>query len=219
LQRVQANIERMNALINQLVQLTNSETSESTLTATVTTDLHGAIDTAVQSVLNQVRDKKLHLNLSVSNHLPPVAVPQHTLQQILNLLLYNACRSSRQHERVALNVEAYEIPDPDVHAYDEPLRFVHIAISDSGDGISIDDQARVFNPQYQADHPLIRGVGDTGPGLAMAHSLAHNYGGRMWVDSQPGQGSTFSVLFPLSQPLTAVEETEADLPGRNGQNE
>jgi hypothetical protein len=64
-----------------------------------------------------------------------VAVPQQALQQILNLLLYNACRSSRQQKQVAVNVEAHEIPDPDTQTYDEPLRFVHIAISDSGEGI------------------------------------------------------------------------------------
>jgi signal transduction histidine kinase len=59
LQRVQANVERMNALINQLVQLTNSEASRRLTAGTITADLHSAIDTAVQSVLNQVRDKKL----------------------------------------------------------------------------------------------------------------------------------------------------------------
>jgi signal transduction histidine kinase len=220
LQRVQANVERMNALINQLVELTNAELSAETRPPkTVATNLNNAIDTAVQSVLNQVRDKKLHLNLNVSSNLPPVAVPQHTLQQILNLLLHNACRSSRQYEKIALNVEAHEIPDPDVQAYDEPLRFVHIAISDSGEGIHIEDQARVFDPQYQADHPLIRGVGDTGPGLAMAHTLAQSHGGRMWVDSQPGQGSTFSVLFPLSQSSATSDEAGEQLLGRNGQNE
>jgi signal transduction histidine kinase len=220
LQRVKANVERLNALINQLVQLASAELPpETQISTSVTTDLHGAIDTAVQSVLNQVREKQLHLNLSVSSNLPPVAVPQYALQQILNLLLHNACRSSRQQEQVALNVEAHEIPDPDSHAYDEPLRFVHIAIHDSGEGISIDDQSRVFDPQYQTDHPLIRGVGDTGPGLALAHSLAQSHGGRMWVDSKPGQGSTFSVLFPLSQSSLVHGESEANLLRRNGQND
>ena len=226
LQRVQANVERMNALINQLVQLTSGEsTSEADAApqSTVTTDLHSTIDTAVQSVLNQVRDKKLNLNLTINNHLPPVAVPQHTLQQIINLLLYNACRSSRHQEKVTINIDAHDIPDPDSDPNDEPLRFVHIAISDSGEGIDIDDHSRVFDPQYQANHPLIAGVGDTGPGLSLAHSLAHNNGGRMWVDSQQGKGSTFSVLFPLVQPSAASDEpsdqSNLHQTHQNGQNE
>jgi signal transduction histidine kinase len=49
--------------------------------------------------------------------------------------------------------------------------------------------------------------------------LAQSHGGRMWVDSQPGQGSTFSVLFPLSQSSATSDEAGEQLPGRNGQNE
>jgi len=214
LQRVQANVERMNALINQLVQLTSSEAAaEAQPPVLITADLHSALDTAVQSVLNQVREKKLNINLNLNGNLPPLAIPHQALQQILNLLLYNACRSSRPQKQVTVNVEAHEIPDPDTQT-DESLRFVHIAISDSGEGIHIDDQARVFDPQFQADHPLISGLGDTGPGLALAYSLAQSYGGRMWVDSQPGKGSTFSVLFSLSQAPASDR-----LLGHNGQPE
>lgn len=220
LQRVQANVERMNTLINQLVQLTNADTlTEDNTPLTLTADLYSALDTAVQSILNQVREKKLRLNINLNQNLPHLAVPQQALQQILNLLLYNACRSSRQQKRVAIDVEAYEIPDPDTGADEKPMRFVHIAISDSGEGIQVDDQGRVFDPQYQAEHPLIAGVGDTGPGLSLAYSLAQSYGGRMWVESQPGRGSTFSVLFPLSQQPAAENEKAAVLLRYNGQPE
>ncbi len=221
LQRVQANVERMNALINQLVQLTSTEAiSDIDVNLTGTADLYTALDTAIQSILNQVREKKLRLNVNVNNNLPHLAVPQHTLQQILNLLLYNACRSSQQQKRVAIDVTTYESPDTGKgkEAHEDITRFVHIAVRDSGEGIATDDQARVFDPQYLADHPLIAGVGDTGPGLAMAYTLAQNYGGRMWVESQSGQGSIFSVLFPLSRPATD-EEYEPDLPGHNGHHE
>jgi signal transduction histidine kinase len=219
LQRVRANVERMDALINQLVQLTSGEQTGDSSESTVTTDLPAVMDTAVQSVLSQVREKKLQLDLDlkIDDWLPPIAVPHNVLQQILNHLLHNACRSSHQQTYVTLQVQAHELSDPAGH--DKSTRFLHIAIRDSGDGIHVDDRARVFDPQYQADDPLIAGVGDTGAGLAMAHSLATAHGGRMWVDSQPGEGSTFSVLFPLGYRSGVEEVADPHLLSRNGQED
>jgi signal transduction histidine kinase len=77
-------------------------------------------------------------------------------------------------------------------------RFVHLAVTDSGGGIRPEDRAHVFDPQYRADHPLIAGLGDTGAGLSVAHTLVAAHGGRLWVESEMGAGSTFSVLLPMA---------------------
>ena len=64
-------------------------------------------------------------------------------------------------------------------------------------GIPIGDLPRVFSRSYRADNPIIEGVGDSGVGLSIAKTLVEAHNGRIWVDTESGQGSTFSVLIPL----------------------
>ena len=81
----------------------------------------------------------------------------------------------------------------------EEAPYLKIAIKDSGGGITPDDQIRVFDRFYRADSPLINGLGETGVGLAIVKSLIEAHGGRGWVESEMGVGSTFSFLLPISQ--------------------
>jgi signal transduction histidine kinase len=75
--------------------------------------------------------------------------------------------------------------------------FALIQVSDSGGGISGDDLPRIFSRLYSQDNLPIQGTGNTGTGLSIVKSLVEAHGGRMWVDSVMGKGSTFSVLLPV----------------------
>jgi signal transduction histidine kinase len=76
-----------------------------------------------------------------------------------------------------------------------------LSVSDTGPGISESDQARLFQEFQQADNSITRKKGGTGLGLAIAKRIVELHGGRLWVESSPGQGSTFSFTVP-----TKVEE-------------
>jgi signal transduction histidine kinase len=80
--------------------------------------------------------------------------------------------------------------------------YVLIQVTDTGGGIPAEDLGRVFTRLYRADNVLIQGVGDTGVGLSIAKTLTEAQKGRIWVDTQPGVGSTFSVLLPLARNST-----------------
>ena len=82
--------------------------------------------------------------------------------------------------------------------------FVLIQVTDSGGGIPSEDLARVFTRLYRADNVLIQGVGDTGVGLSIAKTLTEAQKGRIWVESQAGVGSTFSVLLPIARNTSAA---------------
>jgi signal transduction histidine kinase len=58
----------------------------------------------------------------------------------------------------------------------------------------------VFSQRYRADHPLIEGLGDTSIGLSIAKTLVEAHEGRIWVDSEMGQGSTFAFVLRAAQP-------------------
>jgi signal transduction histidine kinase len=120
----------------------------------------------------------------------PIHADREALQQILIHLLQNAGAASPVEGAVHLTVQTRT---------EDGKEFVLIQVTDSGGGIPAEDLGRVFTRLYRADNVLIQGVGDTGVGLSIAKTLTEAQKGRIWVESQVGVGSTFSVLLPISR--------------------
>jgi signal transduction histidine kinase len=80
-----------------------------------------------------------------------------------------------------------------------------VSVTDTGGGIPEAERRRVFTRLYRADNPLIHGLGETGVGLSVAKTLIEGHGGRIWVESEEGVGSTFSFLLPVA----GEEDTDA----------
>jgi signal transduction histidine kinase len=76
--------------------------------------------------------------------------------------------------------------------------YILIQVTDTGGGIPANDIPRVFTRLYRAENVLIQGVGDTGVGLSITKALTEAHYGRIWVESEQGIGSTFSVLLPIA---------------------
>lgn len=194
MQRIQANSRRMGNLLDQMLQLVANR-DQLPPSQGETADVRDIIETAVSQLISQLRDKNLRLDLSIPPNLPPLHIKPADLQQMVNQLLTNACQAAEANGRVHISARAEQMRQQG--QADEPLHFLQINVSDSGPGIAVDELPYVFTTHHRADAPLIKGLGDTGAGLVMAHDLAQAHGGRIWVDSRLGQGSTFSLLFPL----------------------
>jgi len=82
--------------------------------------------------------------------------------------------------------------------------WVIVSVSDSGIGISPEDQARIFERFFRADHPIVQHHPGRGLSLSIARSLVELHGGRMWVESEPGKGSTFRFTLPVAGPVAPV---------------
>jgi signal transduction histidine kinase len=202
LQRVKANVERMDAFLDLIVQLTASE--EKLLGSFAeTVEVQAVVETAVSTVITQIREKKLRLDLDLPDHLPSLPINRDALQQIVNNLLRNACQASPANGRVTVCAHLSAMPITTDNGHAAGTQFMQLTVQDSGGGIPPEDRARVFDPQHRADSPLIDGLGDTGAGLAVVRTLTEGHGGRVWLESEPGIGSAFSVLFP-----TAPEQQE-----------
>jgi signal transduction histidine kinase len=75
---------------------------------------------------------------------------------------------------------------------------VRFVVTDQGLGIPYAEQRRIFDKFYRLDPDLTRGVGGTGLGLYICHALVRRMHGRIWVESEPGVGSTFTVELPVA---------------------
>lgn len=195
LQRVRANTERLGTLLEQVIQLAAVGEEEPVVPDVGLVDAREVIESAVHTVITRMQDKNLRLDMDIPDNLEPLPINREALRQIMVNLLNNACQSSRRNGRVAIRAYTEAVNSSGDNS---PIRFMHITIMDTGSGISVADRARVFDPHLAANDPLIEGLGDTAVGLAVARDLTQTYGGRIWVDSEVGQGSIFSLVFPMN---------------------
>jgi signal transduction histidine kinase len=188
-ERVKASTERIGALIDDLIQVTTLETGLNELKPEPV-DLNVIIDNAMSYTSSQVREKNISMHLDLPKNVAPIYADREALQQILIHLLQNAGAASPLEGTVYLKVQTKA---------EDSKEYVLIQVSDTGGGIPSEDLPRVFSRLYRADNVLIQGVGDTGVGLSIAKTLTEAQKGRIWVNSEPGVGSTFSVLLPIAK--------------------
>jgi signal transduction histidine kinase len=196
-ERVKTSTERIRNLADDLIQITTLETELNDL-KTETVDLNTIIDNAMSYTSTQVREKNISIHLELPKTLIPIQADREALQQILIHLLQNAGAATPFEGTIKLKVETQTEDGKD---------FILIQVADSGGGIAADDLSRVFTRFYRAENVLIQGVGDTGVGLSIAKKLTEAQHGRIWVESEAGVGSAFSVLLPIAG--SAVLERES----------
>jgi signal transduction histidine kinase len=189
LERIRASITRTEALFEDLLQVILL-TGKVSAPRIQPVDVATLIDSAISSVSDAIREKNLVLRLDLDEEMPPVEMDRDALQQIINHLVQNAVLATLPEKEVVLTAHA---PLSDR----ESRRALLLTMKDNGPGIAAEDQPRVFTRLYRAEGPLIDGLGDSGVGMAVARTLTESLGGRIWLESQPGAGTTFFVLLPV----------------------
>lgn len=175
-------IERVTKIVQDLKDFSHAGRDE----AMRPSDLIKGLESTLNIVWNELKYKvrlEKHYEL-----LPPVECHPSEINQVLMNLLINAGQAIGERGTIVL---ACGVEPGD----DE----VWISVTDSGSGIAEDALARIFDPFYTTK-PIGRG---TGLGLAIAYSIINKHHGRIEVDSRVGQGSTFRVVLPITQPASA----------------
>jgi signal transduction histidine kinase len=182
LERVQSNGRHLLGLINDVLDLSKIEAGQLTLSLN-----DYSLKDVVQSVFSAVESlataKKLALKVEVPPALPPGHGDEHRITQVLLNLVGNAIKFTEAGE-VAINASAQN-------------GAFTVAVRDTGPGIAKADQTKIFEEFQQADNSSTRNKGGTGLGLAISKRIVEMHGGRIWVESTEGQGSTFSFTLPV----------------------
>jgi signal transduction histidine kinase len=122
------------------------------------------------------------------------------IRQVVSSLISNAVKFTPDQGKVGIAVR------PGPLAPSDDARAIQLVVSDSGIGISRDQVSKIFEPFFQVDSSSTRAFGGTGLGLTLAKAYVEAHGGRIWVDTTPGQGSTFVATFPLQEEVPLQEE-------------
>ena len=183
LTRVQSNGRHLLGLINDVLDLSKIEAGQLTLTL-ADYSLKDIVHSVFSSVESLAKNKKLALNIELPEKLPVAHGDERRLTQVLLNLVGNSIKFTDKGE-VAIRAESAD-------------GSFTISVRDTGPGIAEGDQLKIFEEFQQADSSTTKEKGGTGLGLAISKRIVEMHGGRLWVDSSLGHGSTFSFSIPLN---------------------
>ncbi len=189
LDRVRSSVERMNIMIDDMIQIAARQAGQVDLSMEVL-DLSAIIDHAIAATRSQFAEKSLVLRVDFPDNLPQIEGDREALQLSLIHLLNNAGDVSEDESEISLRATS--------ESFGDDLDYLHIQITDSGPGIAEENFEAVFEEETEGSPP-IQGLGNSRSGLIVARSMVESHGGRIWLESEDGAGSTFNVLLPLFQ--------------------
>jgi PAS domain S-box-containing protein len=157
------------------------------------TDLHLLINDVVRSFRNQLDASQLEVSLELNEDLSTIETDPARVRQILDNLVSNAIKFNYPGGRITIGAQLLSDSE------EQPPKHCSIWVSDTGIGIPPEEQAHIWERFYRPAGPLAAEASGLGVGLSIVKSLVEAHSGRVWVESTPGVGSTFTVLLPIKR--------------------
>lgn len=179
LDQIHAQVQTLSQLSQEMMELAQIESGQ-VLLKLEPAALEPVIRRCATNLMPQAAVKKQHLTLEVPSELTAL-IDEAMIGRVISNLVHNAVKFTP--EGGVITVSAEPVDDD-----------IQISVRDNGPGIPREEQKRVFERFYKADRA--RSGGGTGLGLAIARHIVEGHGGRIWVESAPGQGATFRFTVP-----------------------
>ena len=183
LSRIDSNSRHLLALINDILDITRIEAGRMPLNLT-SFAISELIDEVMSELEPIIKRSNLAVSARITGKVPILKSDRQKVKQIVLNLLSNALKFT---PAGSVKIKA---------TYDPRMRTITIAVTDSGVGIAMDDQAKVFEDFRQLDSSPTRGYGGTGLGLSICRRLAQMLDGTIELNSALGTGSTFALRLP-----------------------
>jgi two-component system phosphate regulon sensor histidine kinase PhoR len=182
-QVIKRHTDRLTKIVEDLLMLSRFETKEFQLKMEAI-PLRDFVDDVVEFVKEPAERKEISLSRNEFPSSLAVLADRSHLEQILINLLDNAIKYTPEGGRVV------------VSAVEKDSKDIQFSVEDNGIGIPKEDLSRIFERFYRVDKGRSKELGGTGLGLSIVKHLVQAHGGRVWVESQPGKGSTFYFTLP-----------------------
>jgi PAS domain S-box-containing protein len=194
LEIIETNTRRMIALVLDLNDVSRIESGQLHLRLGAVS-LNKLVKEVVHSAQPRIEEMAIMLSVRIDEGLPPVWGDRVRLEQILTNLVNNACKFTPKGGEITIRAERTVGGDG--------AEAMCVSVQDNGLGIKPEDQAKIFTKFFRARDDKVSAIPGSGLGLSITKSLVEMQNGRIWFESEYGQGSTFYFTVPLAE-----EETE-----------
>jgi NtrC-family two-component system sensor histidine kinase KinB len=176
-------VQRLKALVNDLLDISRIEAGKMPIDFdSVSVEL--ILEKAVSFLKKQADEKKIKLSYNIPGDLPAIKADINKITWVLTNLISNSLRYTDADGYIRLSAERAGSQ-------------IHISVVDNGAGIPYEYQSRIFDKFVQVKTE--KALGGSGLGLAICREIVRAHGGTIWVDSQPGKGSTFTFTVPIAE--------------------
>jgi len=146
--------------------------------------LEDVVERGIEAIRLSAEAKQHTLSCDIAPGLPPLMGNARRLEQLVTNLLSNAIKYTPQGGKIQVMLKAEGL-------------YLMLRVTDNGIGVPPEEQPHIFDKFYRVQSAATADIGGTGLGLSIVKSVVERHGGRVWVESAPGQGSTFIVLLPM----------------------
>jgi signal transduction histidine kinase len=174
----------LSRLVDDLQELSFAEAGELKLVCQAE-NIGELIKQTVAGVQAQAITKGLSVSVGLPDKLPPVNIDSHRISQVLRNLLENAVAHTAKGDAITVSARQQE-------------NYVEVAVTDTGEGIPVEDLPNIFERFYRVDKSRARATGGTGLGLTIAKRLVEAHGGKIEAHSELGKGSRFAFTLPIA---------------------
>lgn len=195
--------DRLTRLIDDLLDLSRLEAGRM-LWQTTELSIPTVVETAINAVHALYTQKNLTVDVDWERDLPTTWVDRDRFVQVMNNLLSNAIKFTPEGGEIRVGARFLKKGEPEGDS-----DMIRVSVSDTGIGIAAEDQKKVFDKFRQVGDTLTDKPKGTGLGLPICQEIVEHYGGRIWVESELGKGSTFYFTVPV------MEKTEAEVSAVN----
>ncbi|MBV9355657.1 MAG: DUF4118 domain-containing protein, partial [Chloroflexi bacterium] len=199
---VKSNVDRLVALINDLLDISRIESGKIVLNL-VPVDVAALVQSVATTMQPLVERKQQRLEVRADPQLPPARADHDRVMQVLTNLVGNAHKYTGVGGRIGVDARRQDA-------------MVRIAVSDNGVGVPPQDVPKLFTRFFRVDSSLTRAIGGTGLGLSIAKSIVELHGGTISVESEQGKGSVFSFTLPVETGVIASAKEVEDVDPRPG---
>jgi NtrC-family two-component system sensor histidine kinase KinB len=178
----QEDVQRLRALVNDLLDLSKIESGRMEMEI-VPVSISLLAERAISALSTQAEEKEIELAQQIPEELPEVKADPNKVTWVLTNLIANAIRYTDQGGHIQVSARPVK-------------EFVFVSVIDDGAGIPLEYQSKIFDKFVQVKST--KAVSGSGLGLAICKEIVKAHGGMIWVNSTPGQGSTFTFTLPVA---------------------
>jgi two-component system sensor histidine kinase VicK len=182
------NLKRLSRLIDDLLDLSKLEAGKMELKLTVSS-VEKIINESVESLDTWAKTKSINIKRKIQEGIPEVNIDPDKIIQVLNNLIGNAIKFTPENGNITIEA---------VLNSNSESREVQVTITDSGIGIPKEALQKIFDKFYQVGERVATDISGTGIGLSLVKELVELHGGKIWAESEKGQGAKFTFTLPLN---------------------